>query len=121
MTTSAAFWGVINGSVAGSRMGSLVTIVAPLGRRLECSIRERDRADPRETPWSGELRERRAARLRRQDPRELGARVDVELDEDFAQVVFDRVRADEEARADLGVGVAVAGEPRDLEFLRRQI
>src|SRR5258708_4938598 len=51
MTTSAEFWGVSNGSVTGSRMGSLVMIATPLRRRPESSIRERDRADPRETPW----------------------------------------------------------------------
>src|SRR5438477_12238881 len=109
MTTSAEFWGVSNGSVTGSRIGSLVMIVAPLApRRSECSIRERGRADPREIPWYslGELRD---FRLRRPDPRELGARVDVELDEDLAQVVLDGVPADEEARADFGIGEAVAG------------
>ena len=39
MTTSAEFWGVSNGSVTGSRIGSLVMVVAPLlfGSRFSAS------------------------------------------------------------------------------------
>src|SRR3954447_2818043 len=51
---------------------------------------------------------------------ELPTGVDVELAEDLAQVVFDGARADEQLGADLGVGVAVAGQPRDLDLLGRQ-
>src|SRR4051794_17014894 len=50
----------------------------------------------------------------RQRAAEVGARADVELAEDLVEVVLDRTRADEQARADLGVREAVAGEPRDL-------
>ena len=48
---------------------------------------------------------------------ELVARGDVELGEHLAQVVGDGVLADEQPRADVSVGEAVAGEPRDLSFL----
>jgi hypothetical protein len=36
------------------------------------------------------------------------------------QVVLDRARADEQLGADLRVGVPVAGQPRNLDLLRRQ-
>ena len=48
---------------------------------------------------------------------ELGARADAELGEDLVQVVLDGARADEQPGADLRVGEAVAGEPRDLRLL----
>jgi hypothetical protein len=66
----------------------------------------------------GRLGKQRGARLRRQHLRELGARADAELGEDLAQVVLDRVLADEEPRADLAVRKTVAGKPRDLRLLR---
>src|SRR2546430_14707757 len=52
---------------------------------------------------------------------ELVARADVELGEDFAQVVLDRAWTDEQPGADLGVREAVAGEPRDLPLLSREL
>jgi hypothetical protein len=48
---------------------------------------------------------------------ELVARGDIELQEDLAHVVLHRSRADEQLRADLGVGEAIAGEPSDLRLL----
>ncbi len=47
---------------------------------------------------------------------ELLTRADLELVEDLAQVVLDRMGADEQLCADLRVGVAVAGEIGDLCF-----
>ena len=52
---------------------------------------------------------------------ELAPRADVELGEHLVQVVLDRARADEQARADLRVGEPVSREPRDLRLLRRQL
>src|SRR3954471_2751816 len=51
---------------------------------------------------------------------ELPTGVDVELAEDLAQVVLDGAGADEQLGADLGVGVAVAGQACDLDLLGRQ-
>jgi hypothetical protein len=51
---------------------------------------------------------------------QLPPRPYVELGENFAQVIFHGAGADEQPRADLGVGVPVAGHPRDLGFLRGQ-
>jgi hypothetical protein len=48
-----------------------------------------------------------------QDAVELLARLDVELGEDFLQVILHGAGADEQPRADLGVGVPVAGHPGD--------
>jgi len=48
-------------------------------------------------------------------------RADLELGEDLAQVIFDGARADEQAGADLWVRESVAGQPRDLGFLRGQL
>src|SRR5258708_6009733 len=105
MTTRAEFWGVSNGSVTGSRMGSLVMIVAPLGpRRPGGSIRERDRADPRETPWS-----------------EIATRLDVEFSVDLAQVEVDGARADEQPGGDLGIGGATSRQSCDLLLLGSQV
>src|SRR2546428_4498334 len=56
-----------------------------------------------------------------QDAVELVARADVELGEDLAQVVLDRARTDEQPGADLRVGESVAGEPRDLPLLSREL
>src|SRR5262245_58547010 len=53
----------------------------------------------------------------RQHHVELLPRPDVELCEDLVEVIFDGAGADVEPRADLGVGQAVAGEPRDLGLL----
>src|ERR1700739_3345511 len=46
-----------------------------------------------------------------QDAVELPARLDVELGEDFLQVILHGAGADEQPRADLRVRVAVAGHP----------
>src|SRR2546423_130992 len=67
---------------------------------------------------TGVLDRQRGARFRTERAVELVARTDVELAVDLAEVVFDRARADEEPRADLGVGMAVPGEPRDLGLSR---
>ena len=56
--------------------------------------------------------------LVREHASKLLARADVELAEHLVQVVLDRPRADEQPRADLGVGVPVAGQPCDLRLLR---
>jgi hypothetical protein len=55
------------------------------------------------------LGDQRRARLGRQRLSELGARVDAEFGEDFAEVILDGVHANEEPRADLHVREAVAG------------
>jgi hypothetical protein len=52
---------------------------------------------------------------------ELTAGADAELGEDLAQVVLDGVGADEQPGADLRVGQAVAGQPRDLGLLGGQL
>src|SRR5580765_3942865 len=52
---------------------------------------------------------------------EVLARGDAELGEHLAQMPFDRARAEEELRADLRVGVPIAGEPGDVLLLRRQL
>jgi hypothetical protein len=44
-----------------------------------------------------------------------------ELGEDLAQVVLDRVGADEQSGADLGIGQAVADQLCDLHFLSGQL
>src|SRR5262249_35143376 len=49
------------------------------------------------------------------------ARADPELCEHLAQVPLDRARADEELRADLGVGHAVAGQARDVLLLMGEL
>jgi len=49
------------------------------------------------------------------------SRVDLELGEDLAQVVLDRVGADEEPGTDLAVREAFAGHGGYLGFRRRQI
>ena len=69
-------------------------------------LRPRDERPGLARPGSGQVAGKDAV--------ELVARADVELGEDLAQVVLDRARADEQPGADLGVGEAVAGEPRDL-------
>ena len=51
----------------------------------------------------------------------VAAGADLELQEHLAQVPFDRARAQEELRRDLGVRQAVAGEPRDLLLLRGEL
>src|SRR5918995_3448742 len=48
---------------------------------------------------------------------ELVARGDVELQEDLAQVVLHRPGADEQLRADLGVGETISGQPSDVSLL----
>ena len=56
-----------------------------------------------------------------QDAVKLVAGADGELGEDQAQVVLDRARADEQPGADLRVGQALAGQPRDLGLLGGQL
>src|ERR671934_1560608 len=57
------------------------------------------------------------AQLAGRNAAELIARADVELQEDLAQVVLHRAGADEELRADLGVGETVSGESSDVCLL----
>src|SRR5581483_7746500 len=64
---------------------------------------------------------RSSGELLRQRVAKLPASADAELAEDLAQVVLDRARADEQLGADLRVGVSVAGQPRDLELLGREV
>ena len=52
---------------------------------------------------------------------ELVARGDVELRKHLAQVEGDRVLADKQPLADLGVRQSATGEARDLSFLSRQL
>src|SRR5215207_7519226 len=52
---------------------------------------------------------------------ERGARAQVELAVDAAQVEVDRLGAEEQGRADLPVGLALGGLERDLQLLRRQL
>src|SRR5919106_1305517 len=58
------------------------------------------------------------AEVTRRQTAQLVARSDLELLEDLPQVVLHRSRADEQLRADLGVGEAVAGETCDLSLVR---
>src|SRR5262249_55099446 len=51
---------------------------------------------------------------------QLVARGDLELLEHLAQVVLHRSRADEELRADVGVGETIPGELGDLRLLGRE-
>src|SRR5882757_8880575 len=67
------------------------------------------------------LERRGRVRVAGQDADELVARADLELGEDLAQVIFDGARADEQTGADLWVRESVAGQPRDLGFLRGQL
>src|SRR5260370_26948929 len=55
-----------------------------------------------------------------QSAMELATGADAELGEDLAQVVLDGARADEQPGADLRIGQAVAGQPRDLRLLGGQ-
>src|SRR6202453_1084400 len=57
----------------------------------------------------------------RQHAVELVAGADAELGEDLGQVVLDGMGADKQPGADLGVGQAVAGQPRDLGLLCGQL
>ncbi len=52
---------------------------------------------------------------------QLVTRGDLEFYEDFAQVVLDRSRADEQSSADLRVRVPVAGELGDLRLLSGEL
>src|SRR3954451_16060241 len=79
------------------------------------SLRHRARRRARVTPWSGDRR------LPGQRVAQGPPRADAELGEDLLEVPFDRPRAEEELRADLGVRAPVAREPRDLLLLRRQL
>ena len=55
------------------------------------------------------------------EPDQLRARGDAELREHLAQVVLDRLRADEQLRGDALVGGALADQPRDLQLLRGEL
>ena len=48
---------------------------------------------------------------------QLAAGADTELDEDLAQVPFDRAHGQEQLGADLRIGVAVPGQPGDAGLL----
>src|SRR5262245_10437549 len=63
--------------------------------------------------------DRRLRRVERGVPK-LAARADSELGEHLVQVPLDGSVAEEEPRADLGVGETVAREPRNLLLLRRE-
>src|SRR5918994_4655717 len=52
---------------------------------------------------------------------ELVARADAQLGEDLVEVVLDGAGADEQPGSNLGVGEAVAGEPRDLGLLGGEV
>src|SRR5262245_14514403 len=66
------------------------------------------------------LGRQRSSSLGRQCPVELMARADAELGEYLAQVVLDRVPADEQLCSDLGVGETVASKPGDPGLLSRE-
>src|SRR5580704_13221548 len=72
-------------------------------------------------PGTGGLVWPGGVRVGGQDLVKLAAGADGELGEDLGQVVLDRARADEQPGADLRVGQAVAGQPRDLGLLGRQL
>src|ERR1700758_4184605 len=74
----------------------------------------------RELP-AGVLGDRRGGGLRRQHGVELVSRADSQLGEDFVEVVLDRAPADEQPRGDLGVGDAVASQPRDVGLLSGEV
>src|SRR4051812_36991161 len=75
---------------------------------------------PSRTPSVGLGRHQRRLVVR-QRASQLTPRADVELREDFAQVVLNRAGADEQLRADLGIGAAVGGQPRDLRLLGGEV
>src|SRR2546430_12528439 len=52
---------------------------------------------------------------------ELRAGVNVELAVDVRQVKLDRLRAEEERRCDVAIGLAVRDEARDLQLLLRHL
>src|SRR5690349_20800571 len=84
---------------------------------------------PRENPGPGPGRAgsdcgldvQGGARVLRERSRELAPGADAELREHLAQMPFDRPWAEEESRADLRIGHAVAGEPGDLLLLRGEL
>src|SRR3954449_5729215 len=87
-------------------------------RRL-CLALARGSGTPRTRPPPRvPLDRQRGARSTAERAGELVARGDVELAVDLVEVVLDRARADEEPGADLGVGMAVPREPRDLGLSR---
>jgi hypothetical protein len=73
------------------------------------------------TPPSGGLAQRGDVQDVWRDAAELAARADAKLGEDLAQVVLDRTRAEEQPGADLRIRQALAGQPRDLRLLSRQL
>jgi hypothetical protein len=56
-----------------------------------------------------------------QDAGQFAAGADAELDEDLAQMPFDRARAEKQLGADLGVGAAIEGAAGDLPLLRGEL
>ena len=63
----------------------------------------------------------RGGRLGRQHARQLAAAADPELAVDRAEVVLDRLRAEEQRGGDLAVGAALGDLERDLELLGGQL
>src|SRR5262249_35780051 len=57
----------------------------------------------------------------RQGLAELPAGADAELGEHLAQMPLDRARAQEQLRADLGIGLSIPGPPGDLPLLRGEL
>jgi hypothetical protein len=78
------------------------------------------RKSRRASEYEGQLTRRVGVSVAGQHAVELAAGADVGLGEDLAQVVLDRARADEQPGADLRVGRAVPGQPRDLGLLGGQ-
>src|ERR1700730_13536693 len=98
----------------GLLLPSVIEFDCRPSQNTECARRARRFASATtQSVWPGRL-ERRSGRVAGKDPIELGAGVDAELEEDLAQVVLDRARADEQLCADLGIREAVVGEPCNL-------
>ena len=83
--------------------------------RLSPSLRDRAGRVSGQVPYRTSRGERRAL-LGWKCLSELGARVDVELGKDFAEVVLDGVLADEETGADLGVRESIDADD-DIIFV----
>src|SRR5687768_7638949 len=93
----------------------------PALQRSACLLARRRGDEPtcsaRTRPSDG----RGGARFSRECSVELVAGADVELREDFVEVVLDGARADEHPRADLRIREPVAREPRDLGLLGSEV
>src|SRR6266550_5722692 len=131
MSTSAEFsmvnsFGLLVMAVPPPRSASAYQRVSFARAELASAAGQREGASRRRASAPDRVRPARlgrpdGGRVAGQDAVELAARADVELGEDLAQVVLDRARTDEQPGADLGVGESVAGEPRDLPLLSREL